>query len=117
MTVDFRRFYHVSVYDFVEGRLPFQEGYDLFLNLHRMSESLIYSKKEEVKPLTIEAVMLARVHNAIIQSIPAKKGSEKKKRDLLIQLDIPKSSRNLHRKSFTKEEAESFFSHVKIAEA
>lgn len=81
-----------------------------------MSESLLYSQKEEVKPLTIEAVLIAKVHNAIIQSIPTKKGSEKKKRDLMIQFDTPKSSRNLNRRNFTQQEAENFFSHVKIAE-
>lgn len=81
---DFRVFYHTSFYE-----MELNEALDLIPALLRKSESSFYAKWHKTEAFSSEARMLQLVQNAIIASIPAKKGQEWRKKEALVTLPKP----------------------------
>lgn len=111
LVADFREFFHVSAYS-VPNELSLNEAFDLYVALRGMTHSRIYGAFGEVQNVSLEDMLLMRVHNAIIASIPSKENSKKKK--MMIEIPQPKSADT--KKKMGPATAKKFFAHVRVAE-
>lgn len=70
--------------------MELNEAIDLMAMLLQQPESLFYAKFHNTVALSNEARLLQAVQNAVISSIPTKKGEEWKKKDAMVKLPMPK---------------------------
>ena len=86
LVADFRSFYYTSFYE-----TELDEALDLIPKLLKKPESEFYTKWHNTEAISLEARLLQSVQNAIIASIPSKKGQEWRKKEAMIKLGLPEA--------------------------